>query len=595
MQPQTNTVSQMVPTDEYRKRAGIYAFDEVYDEQHSTLTIYDGLARAVTRSALDGVHGSIFAYGQTSSGKTYTMQGTSLRLASASRRQDDRLETEADRRPAPGDGIIQLAIKDMFDEMARRTDTSFAVKVSYIEVYNETIRDLLDPTNTAVSIREHPVTGVFTDNSERVVTDARGVLAALRDGEKNRSVGSTAMNERSSRSHSIFRVVVESRTETDIFGDDNQSPDAVTVANVRVGCLNFVDLAGSESVHMTGSKGKRRTEAGNINRSLLALSRVISALGSKRRETSSAHINFRDSKLTRILQPSLSGSARVLFICCASPADHLVEDTRSTLKFATRAKRIKLNVAVNEVTDKHARALIQMKRENQQLREQMEEMAALDSEKMNTMEVLTADLKGQVTALELAMKQLRDQNNRVVQYEAEQPAHFVGATDHVVVIDNEEDHADVNPAESPMSSLGSTERASSIACVPCSRLEDELSAAIEREVQSHQHIQQLERELDEMKREAASHQCKQVEILIADDDDEILRGTGDEELADTDMDTCSETDSVSPLTSPSDGERERSKWTQWAAQAHPLSLLTAVTMVAVTMYCVAGTVAAIVP
>jgi centromeric protein E len=620
VQPETNTVSQLVPADAYHKRAGIYAFDEVYDEQHSTQSIYDGMARTIARSALDGIHGSIFAYGQTSSGKTHTMQGTSLRSSSSSsssqRLDGNQDETEADRRPARGDGIIQLAVKDLFDEMARRADASFSVRVSYIEIYNEAVRDLLDPSNGAVSVREHPVTGVFTDNSERIVSDARGVLKALRDGEKNRSVGSTAMNERSSRSHSIFRMVIESRTkQMDMVDDsiDNQAPgigggntSRVIVENVRVGCLNFVDLAGSESARMTGSKGKRSTEASNINRSLLALSRVVSALSSRRRNGSSSasspHINFRDSKLTRILQPSLSGAARVLFICCASPANHLVEDTRNTLKFATRAKRIKLNVTVNEVTDQQTRALIDLKQENQQLREQIEMMAMQDAEKLSAMEHLTADLKNHIEALELAMATMRSSESETAPVTSDGlDTTCKGPEDNpldkdainVVVIDDDEGEAPsihghaMDDMASPVSSLATTERASMLECCSsCSRLEDELKAVMKRDAHSRTRIEQLELELSNLKQEAELKRRKQIEILIGDDDE--LRGTGDEELADSDMDTVSEADSVSPLTSPF-SPRPGSSWRSRVAQATSLPSLVAVTLAAITIYCVAGT------
>lgn len=592
VQPETSTVSQLVPSDAYHKRAGIYAFDEVYDEQHSTQSIYDGLARTIARSALDGIHGSIFAYGQTSSGKTYTMQGTSLRSALSRRLDGNQEETEADRRPARGDGIIQLAVKDLFDEMSRRSDASFSVRVSYIEIYNETVRDLLDPANTSVSVREHPVTGVFTDNSERIVSDARGVLKALRDGEKNRSVGSTAMNERSSRSHSIFRVVIESRTkQMDLseYASENQTQDQgventpVIIENVRVGCLNFVDLAGSESARKTGSKGKRSVEASNINRSLLALSRVVSALGSRRSDVSTSHINFRDSKLTRILQPSLSGSARALFICCASPASHLVEDTRNTLKFATRAKRIKLNVRVNEVTDQNTRALMQLKQENQQLREQIEQMTVVSSEKVVEMEDLTASLKNQVALLEESLCQLRDQ--QVIEPQDDSPNN--NAVHHIIVVDGDDEK--MEPTASPASSLAPTERASLLeCCASCTRLEDELKHARERDTDSRTRIAQLERDISNLKQDADFRRRKQIEIAIGDDDE--LTGTGDEELADTEPDTGSDTDSVSPLTFPF-SPRFPAGWRSRVSRATSMPPLVAVTLVAITVYCVAGSLA----
>lgn len=369
----------------------------MYQERHSTQAIYEGVARSIARSALDGVHGSLFAYGQTSSGKTFTMQGSSLHHSIISSTET---ETESDRRPLDSDGIIQLAVKDLFDEMARRQAASqspakFAVKVSYIEIYNETVRDLLsDAISTVVNVREHPVHGVFTDASERVVSDARGVLAALKDGEKSRAVGATNMNERSSRSHTLFRMAIESRASADYGSGLPES--------VRVGCLNFVDLAGSESAQRTGAQGQRQVEAGNINRSLLALSRVVHALSSSNHEASSPHIGFRDSKLTRILQPSLSGAARVLFICCVSPAIQFVEDTKSTLKFASRAKRIQIHASVNEILNTEddgaakAQLMVQsLQQENETLRK--------DLEKLRDAQELATNLKKQIQMMEMEM------------------------------------------------------------------------------------------------------------------------------------------------------------------------------------------------
>lgn len=375
----------------------VYAFDEVYQERHSTRAIYDGVARSIARSALDGIHGSLFAYGQTSSGKTFTMQGSSLHHHTNNTGTGP--ETESDRRPLDSDGIIQLAVKDLFDEMARRqavstNSTSFVVKVSYIEIYNETVRDLLGETTQAaiVNVREHPVHGVFTDASERAVSSARAVLQALKDGEKSRAVGATNMNERSSRSHTLFRVTIES---------SSSCASADLTESVRVGCLNFVDLAGSESAQRTGAQGQRQVEAGNINRSLLALSRVVHALSSSSsRNEASSHISFRDSKLTRILQPSLSGAARVLFICCVSPAVQFVEDTKSTLKFASRAKRIQIHASVNEIIndDSSAKAQFMVKslqQENETLRR--------DLEKLRDAQELATSLKKQIQMMEMEM------------------------------------------------------------------------------------------------------------------------------------------------------------------------------------------------
>ncbi|OWZ03273.1 Kinesin [Phytophthora megakarya] len=516
---ESGTVEAAPVSGQNARRRGVYAFDEVYDAQHSTRAIYDGLARSIARSALDGIHGSIFAYGQTSSGKTYTMQGSGLRNRRMTLVQD-KMETEEDRRPEDSDGLVQLAVKDLFDEMARRSDVEYLVRVSYLEVYNETVKDLLvsgaTPTgkrrDSTVHVREHPVTGVFTDNSERVVTNARGVLQALRDGEKQRAVGITKMNERSSRSHSIFRVIIESKTrlETPVPTEEDAG-----VERVRVGCLNFVDLAGSESARAVSSGGKRlTTESGNINRSLLALSRVVVALGNSKSPNQHDHINFRDSKLTRILQPSLSGAARVLFVCCASPAPTYIEDTRSTLKFASRAKRIKVNASVNEVVDQRARALMELARENQVLRQQLEALASASRDEMDAMEEHAARLRMRIVSLEAAaaaptwtssvmIAPASDVNHKSREDRQPEVTGLEGGSsptdsdNQVLELDlSDEEDTDVDSHfDSP---TGSPLLMADASCPTCETLDDALEIAKTREMESYLRIEQLEEQLAQL-------------------------------------------------------------------------------------------------
>ncbi|KAG7390948.1 hypothetical protein PHYBOEH_006818 [Phytophthora boehmeriae] len=546
------------------RRRGVYAFDEVYDAQHSTGAIYDGLARSIARSALDGIHGSIFAYGQTSSGKTHTMQGTGLKgLKNKKLLLKESVETKEDRRPEDSDGLVQLAVKDLFDEMARRSDVEFLVRVSYLEVYNETIRDLLvsgslngKPRDPTVHVREHPVTGVFTDNSERVVADARGVLQALRDGEKQRSVGVTRMNERSSRSHTIFRVAIESKTrlEAPVMTEDGEQ---CSMERVRVGCLNFVDLAGSESARAVSSGGKRlTTESGNINRSLLALSRVVAALGSSN-SSQKDHINFRDSKLTRILQPSLSGAARVLFVCCASPAPSYVEDTRSTLKFASRAKRIKVNASVNEVVDERARALMELARENQLLRHQLDALASASRDEMDAMEENAARLRMRIASLEAAAAASvwtssvviapsadvseKNRENRQPEVTGLEGENSPTAGPHGLDIDlSDEEDTDVDTQfDSPS---GSPLLIADAVCPTCETFDDALEIAKTRELESCLRIEQLEEQVSLLLREREDNKIKnsstedQVEVAavpqcvvdIDDDTDETETLTSSE-------------------------------------------------------------------
>jgi len=223
----------------------------------------------------------------------------------------------------------------------------------------------------------HLTTANSSFNTYRIVTDYDTMMETVRSGEENRSVGSTGMNERSSRSHTIVRITVESKDSSNLTADSATSAvssppssEAKSVQSeeerilfggaasgkldgsaVRISTLNLVDLAGSESVRLTGASGERQKEGGKINQSLLTLSRVISSLG---KGSSSAHINYRDSKLTRILQPSLSGNARMSVICCATPSELYLEETRSTLQFASRAKLVKTRAVVNEVLDDRA-------------------------------------------------------------------------------------------------------------------------------------------------------------------------------------------------------------------------------------------------
>lgn len=200
---------------------------------------------------------------------------------------------------------------------------------------------------------------MYIEAHEKVVSDFDTVIKILNAGEKQRHVGCTEMNSRSSRSHTIFRLVVESQEH--YVPGIHASPEEVDPA-VLVATLNLVDLAGSESVRHTGATGMRQKEGGKINQSLLTLSRVIQTLSQGR----SAHVNYRDSKLTRMLQPSLSGNAGMAIICCATPAEGYLEETRSTLQFASRAKQIKTCATVNEVLDDKA-----------QLRRVSRELAAL--------------------------------------------------------------------------------------------------------------------------------------------------------------------------------------------------------------------------
>ncbi|GAX19565.1 centromeric protein E [Fistulifera solaris] len=331
--PRFASVTQMTPDgqplSERVTGRTFFTYDKAFPETATTRDVYNAMAKEIVESAITGVNGTVFAYGQTSSGKTFTMQGCG---------------TIEEGLNGNGGGIVHMAAADIFQNIANQPNRVFLVRASFLEIYNEDVRDLLSSDNKTIPIREDPRRGVFVQCEEEIVSNFEDLLGVLFRGDKSRSFASTAMNERSSRSHTILRITIESREKTvdDASGEDSDGGGAVLVST-----LNLVDLAGSESVRHTGATGERQKEGGMINQSLLTLSRVIVALGS----SNQTHINFRDSKLTRILQPSLSGNSRISFICCATPTEMCLEETRSTLQFAARAKLVKTNARVNEVLD----------------------------------------------------------------------------------------------------------------------------------------------------------------------------------------------------------------------------------------------------
>ncbi|XP_073962263.1 uncharacterized protein [Choristoneura fumiferana] len=303
-----NTLYQL---DASGKESGLqFTFDKVYDEKTKTADVYKDVAKPIVEAAIAGFNGTIFAYGQTSSGKTYTMSGTEN-----------------------SPGIIELAVLNLFAEIKSIPDRDFLVRVSYIEIYNETLKDLLNGENDKIRVRE-TLNGVKVDATEKFTSSPEEVMEIMREGEVNRQIGATNMNEESSRSHSIFQITIESREH--IEGEE-------IAGSVNVSILNLVDLAGSERSGQTGATGKAFKEGTHINKSLSVLALVIKQLS----EDPHKHANYRDSKLTRILQNSLGGNAKTSIICAVTPA--AIEETISTLQFANRAKAIKNKPEVNAV------------------------------------------------------------------------------------------------------------------------------------------------------------------------------------------------------------------------------------------------------
>ncbi|XP_041740287.1 kinesin heavy chain [Coregonus clupeaformis] len=288
-----------------------YVFDRVLPPNTAQEQVYDACAKQIVKDVLGGYNGTIFAYGQTSSGKTHTMEG---------KLHDPQLM-----------GIIPRIAHDIFDHIYSMDENlEFHIKVSYFEIYLDKIRDLLDVSKTNLAVHEDKNRVPYVKGcTERFVSSPEEVMDVIDEGKANRHVAVTNMNEHSSRSHSIFLI--------------NIKQENVETEKKLSGKLYLVDLAGSEKVSKTGAEGAVLDEAKNINKSLSALGNVISALA----EGTKTHVPYRDSKMTRILQDSLGGNCRTTIIICASPSIYNECETKSTLMFGQRAKTIKNTVSVN--------------------------------------------------------------------------------------------------------------------------------------------------------------------------------------------------------------------------------------------------------
>ena len=280
------------------------------------MDVYNRVARNIVDNVLEGYNGTIFAYGQTGTGKTFTMEG--------------------DRSVPELKGIIPNSFAHIFGHIAKADDhLKFLVRVSYLEIYNEEVRDLLGKDQSLrLEVKERPDVGVYVkDLSVFMVNNADDMDKLMTMGNKNRSIGATQMNAHSSRSHAIFTITVECSEK----GPDGQQ-------HFRVGKLHLVDLAGSERQSKTGATGQRLKEATKINLSLSTLGNVISALV----DGKSSHVPYRNSKLTRLLQDSLGGNSKTLMFANVGPAEYNYDETLSTLRYANRAKNIKNHAKVNE-------------------------------------------------------------------------------------------------------------------------------------------------------------------------------------------------------------------------------------------------------
>ncbi|XP_038652069.1 kinesin-like protein KIF3A isoform X3 [Scyliorhinus canicula] len=316
-----------------------FTFDTVFSPESKQVDVYNLTARPIVDSVLEGYNGTVFAYGQTGTGKTFTMEG--VRVVPELR------------------GIIPNSFAHIFGHIAKSEgDTRFLVRVSYLEIYNEEVRDLLGKDQSQrLEVKERPDVGVYIkDLSGYVVNNADDMDRIMTLGNKNRSVGATNMNEHSSRSHAIFTITIEC-SEKGIDGN----------IHVRMGKLHLVDLAGSERQGKTGATGQRLKEATKINLSLSTLGNVISALV----DGKSTHVPYRNSKLTRLLQDSLGGNSKTMMCANIGPADYNYDETISTLRYANRAKNIKNKARINE--DPKDALLRQFQKEIEDLRNKLKE------------------------------------------------------------------------------------------------------------------------------------------------------------------------------------------------------------------------------
>ncbi|KAK6778746.1 hypothetical protein RDI58_025464 [Solanum bulbocastanum] len=339
-----NNAPQVVTCNEYQKEVAVsqniagkhidrvFTFDKVFGPSAQQRDLYDQAIIPIVNEVLEGFNCTIFAYGQTGTGKTYTMEGECKRSKSGHNSE-----------LPPGAGVIPRAVKQIFD-MLESQNAEYSVKVTFLELYNEEITDLLAPddlSKVSVEDRQKKQLPLMEDGKggvlvrgleEEIVTSASEIFTLLERGSAKRRTAETLLNKQSSRSHSLFSITIHIK-EANTEGEEL----------IKCGKLNLVDLAGSENISRSGAREGRAREAGEINKSLLTLGRVISALVEHL-----GHVPYRDSKLTRLLRDSLGGRTKTCIIATVSPAVHCLEETLSTLDYAHRAKNIKNKPEVNQ-------------------------------------------------------------------------------------------------------------------------------------------------------------------------------------------------------------------------------------------------------
>ncbi|ESQ56240.1 hypothetical protein EUTSA_v10024229mg [Eutrema salsugineum] len=330
---ESDMVVQKIAKDSLTISGQTFTFDSIADPESTQEQMFQLVGATLVENCLSGFNSSVFAYGQTGSGKTYTMWGPANGLLKEHLSGDQRGLTPR---------VFERLFARIKEEQVKHAERqlNYQCRCSLLEIYNEQITDLLDPSQKNLMIREDVKSGVYVENlTEEYVNNLTDVSQLLIKGLGNRRTGATSVNAESSRSHCVFTCVVESRCKN--------VPDGLS--SFKTSRINLVDLAGSERQKLTGAAGERLKEAGNINRSLSQLGNLINILAEISQTGKPRHIPYRDSKLTFLLQESLGGNAKLAMVCAISPSLSSKSETFSTLRFAQRAKAIRNKAVVNEV------------------------------------------------------------------------------------------------------------------------------------------------------------------------------------------------------------------------------------------------------